>query len=50
MLDSFRAHGVEFVLGTDSHTPDELTARVPALEAAVDRSPADVVELDSLLS
>ena len=50
MLASFHNHGVEFVLGTDSHTPAELTTRVPALEAAVDRSAVDVIAFDSILS
>jgi len=50
MLASFHDHGVEFVLGTDSHTPDELATRVPALEAAADRSAVAVVDFDSLLS
>lgn len=49
MLASFHDHGVEFVLGTDSHTPDELATRVPALEAAADRSAVDIVAFDSLL-
>ena len=49
MLASFHDHGVEFVLGTDSHTPDELATRVPALEAAINRSAVDVIDFDSLL-
>ena len=50
LLGCFHDHGVEFVLGTDSHTPDELTTRVPALEAAADWSAVAVVDVDSVLS
>ena len=49
MLQRFSKHGIEFVLGTDSHRPAELPQRVPELEAAVDASSLERVELDSLL-
>jgi histidinol-phosphatase (PHP family) len=50
MLSRFRDHGVAFVLGTDSHRPGELTRRVPALEAAVDEAPVELVDFDSVPS
>ncbi|RCU44270.1 histidinol phosphatase [Haloplanus salinus] len=50
MIASFSNHGIKFVLGTDSHRPDEIVTRVPALEAVVDRSTIDIIEFDSLLS
>jgi histidinol-phosphatase (PHP family) len=49
MLQRFAEHGVEFVLGTDSHRPAELPRRVPELEAAVEESALELVALDSLL-
>lgn len=49
-LSHFRDHGVAFVLGTDSHRPNELTRRVPALEAVADRSEIELLDFDSVLS
>jgi histidinol-phosphatase (PHP family) len=49
MLSRFCDHGVAFVLGTDSHRPDELTRRVPALEAVSDESSVELIDLDVLL-
>lgn len=48
-LSHFRDHGVAFVLGTDSHRPDELSRRVPSLEAVVDRWDVDLIDPDSLV-
>ena len=31
VIDTFTDHNIEFVLGTDSHTPDEIGRRLPAL-------------------
>jgi histidinol-phosphatase (PHP family) len=50
MLSPFCDRGVGFVLGTDSHRPDELTRRVPALEAVADETGAELVGLESILS
>jgi histidinol-phosphatase (PHP family) len=50
MLSPFCDRGVEFVLGTDSHRPDELTRRVPALKAVADETDAELVGLESILS
>ncbi|WP_435119022.1 PHP domain-containing protein [Halolamina sp. C58] len=36
LLDSLLDHGVEFVIGTDSHRPEEIGDRVDALEAHLD--------------
>lgn len=48
-LSHFRDHNVAFVLGTDSHRPEELSRRVPALEAVVDQLEIDLITLDSHL-
>lgn len=50
MLSQFADHGVGFVLGTDSHRPDELTERVPELRAVADDAVLELVELDDLLA
>lgn len=48
-LSQFAAHDVGFVLGTDSHRPEELTERVPELRAAVDRADIDILDIDHVL-
>ncbi|MFW5939750.1 MAG: PHP domain-containing protein [Halolamina sp.] len=36
LLDTFLDHGVEFVVGSDAHRPEELTSRIDALDALLD--------------
>ena len=50
MLSIFDAHDVGFVLGTDSHRPEELTERVPELRATAEDAAIDVLEIDSVLA
>jgi histidinol phosphatase-like PHP family hydrolase len=50
MFSRFEDHGVEFALGSDSHRPDELTDRVPALQASIDDAAIELVEIDEVLA
>ncbi|WP_434521099.1 PHP domain-containing protein [Halorubrum sp. AS12] len=50
MFSRFEDHGVEFVLGSDSHRPDELTDRVPALQASIDDATIELVEINEVLA
>lgn len=50
MLDCFRERDVGFVLGSDSHSPAELDARVPALRTVVDEHDVPVVDADAVLA
>lgn len=45
-LDVLTEYDVEFVLGSDSHTPDELTARTPELDAFVAEHDIEPVSLE----
>ncbi|KAA9404934.1 PHP domain-containing protein [Haloarcula hispanica] len=50
MLDLFTEYGIQFVLGSDSHTPAELSQRVPELRTlteTLDRSPVAAVLRDN---
>jgi len=49
LLSQFTERGVAFVLGTDSHTPDEITTRVPKLREFVDHSGINVCDMGDLL-
>jgi len=49
MLSQFTEYGVTFGLGTDSHTPDEITTRVPKLRELVDQSDINVVRISELV-
>jgi histidinol-phosphatase (PHP family) len=49
MLSTFADRGVDFVLGTDSHRPDELRRRVPTLRDRVAQSQIDLLCIDALL-
>lgn len=50
MLSRFHDNGVEFVLGTDSHRPNEITERVPALRELVCESALDPLDVERLLN
>ncbi|MFC7075497.1 PHP domain-containing protein [Haloarcula halophila] len=50
MLSRFADHGVGFVLGTDSHRPEEVTTRVPTLRDRIARSAIDCLEIDAVLA
>ncbi|WP_324664741.1 PHP domain-containing protein [Haloarcula sediminis] len=50
VLSRFADHGVSFVLGTDSHRPDELTERVPELRDVADRTPVELVGIGDVLA
>lgn len=50
MLEWFEEHGVAFVLGSDSHRPDELTERVPELQAVADDTAVELVAIDDVLA
>jgi len=50
LLEVFDAHNVGFVLGTDSHRPDELTERVPELRAVAEDGAVELVEIDDVLA
>ena len=46
LLDSFLDRGVEFVIGTDSHRPEEIGDRIDALEAKLDDVGIEPATLD----
>lgn len=46
LLETLRDHDVEFVVGTDSHQPEEVGRRVDALEAHLDDLGIDPTTLD----
>ena len=46
LLSTLRDHDVEFVVGSDSHQPDEIGRRVDALEAHLDDLDIDTTTLD----
>jgi len=48
MLDVFEREGVRFVLGSDSHRPHEIEARVPTLRAVASEHDLDPVEIDEI--
>ncbi|MFA1609602.1 PHP domain-containing protein [Halobellus rubicundus] len=50
MIECFRAEGVPFVVGSDSHAPAELRERVPALRAFLDDADVSVVDVDAVVS
>lgn len=50
MLERFDDHGVAFVLGSDSHRPDELTERIPELRAVADDTAVELIEIDDILA
>jgi len=50
MLERFDDHGVAFVLGSDSHRPDELTERVPELRAVADDTAVELVDIGDVLA
>lgn len=50
MLERFDGHGVAFVLGSDSHRPDELTERIPELRAVADETAVELVEAERILA
>jgi len=50
VLDVFTDRGIEFVLGSDSHKPDEITRRVPHLREFVRERGLSVRPLDTLVS
>jgi histidinol-phosphatase (PHP family) len=49
MFSRFDDHGVGFVLGSDSHRPDELTDRVPALREGIDDAAIEIVDVDDVI-
>lgn len=49
IFDVFTDYGVQFVLGSDSHTPDELSRRVPKLRTTVDRHDLSPVATEHIL-
>lgn len=49
-LSHFRDHGVAFVVGTDSHRPDELRRRVPALRRVTTDVAVDLAGIDDVLA
>lgn len=49
MLSRFSDHGIEFVLGSDSHRPDEIAERVPALRELTDRYEIDLLDIEPVL-
>ncbi|WP_338741039.1 PHP domain-containing protein [Haloplanus salilacus] len=49
MFDPFDDRGVGFVLGSDSHRPDELTDRVPVLRELVAEADIEPLGIDDLL-
>lgn len=50
MLERFDDHDVAFVLGSDSHRPDELTARIPELRAVAENTAVELVGIDDVLA
>ena len=46
LLETLRDHGVEFVVGTDSHRPEEIGQRVDALSAHLDDLGVEPTTLD----
>jgi histidinol-phosphatase (PHP family) len=49
MLSRFADRGISFVLGTDSHRPDEIRTRVPALCDCIARSDIACLDIAALL-
>jgi len=49
MLASFRRRGVRFVLGSDSHRPEDLRRRVPTLRDLVERRDLVIEDPDAVL-
>ncbi len=47
-LDVFRELDVPFVLGTDSHAPDQLQSRIDLLDTRLDELDVDVVDLPDI--
>lgn len=50
VLDIYAAHDVEFVLGTDSHAPDQLTERIALLGEMLPELPVTIRPLPAILS
>ncbi|WP_160135548.1 PHP domain-containing protein [Halococcus salsus] len=50
MLDVFTEQGIQFVLGSDSHTPDEISQRVAVLRNAASTHDLTLVSTQSLLT
>lgn len=50
VLSQFADRDVSFVLGTDSHRPDELTERVPELRGIADRTAVELVGIGDMLA
>jgi histidinol-phosphatase (PHP family) len=50
LLKTFRDHGVRFVLGTDSHDPEDFADRVPRLERYVDETGIEPLGIETLLA
>lgn len=50
LFDRFAEHDVGFVLGSDSHSPAELEARVPTLRAIFDVHDVSVVDAETVVS
>lgn len=48
-LSIFADHGVEFVIGTDSHAPDQLEARIELLEEELDELDVNILDLPPAL-
>lgn len=49
-LSDFRDRGVAFVVGTDSHRPDELRRRVPALRRTTTEVAVELAGIDDVLA
>lgn len=50
MLSRFRDNDLGFVLGTDSHRPDEISERVPVLRELTDRYELDRLDIEHVLA
>jgi histidinol-phosphatase (PHP family) len=48
-VDAFRDRGVRFVVGTDSHDPEDFADRVPRLERYLDETGVEPLPVDALL-